>query len=351
MSRERERLSILQQRLPTLGCEALILEDPISLYYLTGLHVSTGSLVVCPEQAFLLLDGRYAEGARERSFYPVVLAEDKALEKVVTGVPGVKRVGVSDTTSYRRYEELRKKLDRQLIALPDPLMEQRAIKDPEELRRLRAAGRLGAEGFDLVCSLLREGITELEIAAELEIFWRRNGGKKLAFDPIIAFEPSSSEPHYSPRPISLRQGQSVLIDIGVNVEDYHSDMTRVVFFGEPNPQILKIYEIVKQAQAAALQLCHPGTTLGELDAAARDLITAAGYGESFPHSLGHGIGLEIHEWPRIRRPSPDQNCVLKANMVITIEPGIYLPGIGGVRLEDTVVITESGYEDLTQRSK
>lgn len=355
---ERRRLEKLQQSLESIGCDALLLQDAVSLYYLTGLHFSAGQLLVHRHGAHLILDGRYAEGAKERSFYPVILSEDHALKGLLesAGYQAVTRLGFCEESSYGDYLNLQKAIAQvsrsiEIKPLRNPLFVQRMIKDPEELRRLRLAGKLGAEGFDYVCSLLREGVTEHELAADLEIFWLRHQGSKVAFAPIIAFEPSSSEPHYTPRNVPLRKGQSVLIDIGVKVEGYHSDMTRTVFFGKPTPKIQEIYDIVRKAQKAALKLCRPGTTVGELDCAARDLIAVAGYGEAFSHSLGHGIGLEIHEIPRIRNKTPDKDTVLVPHMVITIEPGIYLPGVGGVRIEDTVAISEDGYEDLTQRSK
>lgn len=355
---ERQRLESLQKTLAKLGCDALLLEDPISLVYLTGLHFSTGRLLIHERGAHLIVDGRYIEGARGRSFYPVTLASDKALENLLQTpeLQFVKQLGISEESKYCDVIQLQKALrtiprEINVLTLPNPLKELRLIKDPEELRLLRAAGKLGGEGYDYVCSKLREGITEQELAAQLEIFWLQKGGNKIAFSPIIAFEPSSSEPHYTPRNIPLRKGQSVLIDIGVQVEGYHSDMTRTVFFGTPQPKIKEIHEVVKRAQKAALKLCRPGITVGELDKAARAVIIDAGYGENFPHSLGHGIGLEIHEIPRIRDTSPDAARRLSPGMVITIEPGIYLPEIGGVRIEDTVIIGEDGYEDLTQRSK
>ena len=260
----------------------------------------------------------------------------------------------SEDTTYQRYTQLKKSLDEasiSLIAIENPVRRLRTIKDSDELARLREAASLGSLGYDLVVDLLEEGITEQELAHALEIFWLKQGGKKLAFDPIIAFGSNSSQPHYRAGNTKLEKGQPVLIDIGVTLNDYHSDMTRVVFYGEPSNLMRKIYGIVKDAQAAALALCRPGTTVGELDNAARQLIAQTGYGEQFSHSLGHGLGLEVHEPPTLRNKPPFNDIVLQPGMVITIEPGVYLPDTGGVRIEDSVVITADGYEDLTQRSK
>lgn len=343
-----QRLKTLQSRLSNLACDAVLFTDPISLHYLTGMHFSAGQLLVTTANAHLILDGRYAEGARARSPIPLVLASDTALEHRLQGVA---TLGFCHESSYQQFQELKDKLKCTLKPIENPLVGQRLIKDPDEIQRLREAAKLGSEGFDYVCSLLREGITERELAAELTIFWLKRGAQKLAFAPIIAFEPGNSEPHYTPRDVPLKLGQSVLIDIGVMLNDYNSDMTRTVFFGKPQAAMLKIYDVVKKAQETALALCRPGTTTVELDRAARKVIEDAGYGEAFSHSLGHGIGLEIHESPRIHSKKGTPEVVLQPGMAITIEPGVYVPGVGGVRIEDTVVITKDGYEDLTQRSK
>jgi Xaa-Pro aminopeptidase len=358
MSIYRQRLATLQRRLGSLGCDALLIDDSINLLYLTSLHLSVGRLLVSATAANLIVDGRYIEGARERSFYPVTLADESALERLLKSSDWshVVTLGFSQEASYKQHcqlSEILQKTGREIALKPleNPLMEQRLIKDHEEIDALRQAAQLGSQGFDYLCSLVREGVTERQLAAQLEIFWLQNGGQKVAFAPIIAFDPHNSEPHYTPRQIALRRGQAILIDIGVSVDDYHSDMTRMVFFDTPSKQLLAIYEIVQSAQEAALRLCRPGVNTVDLDLAARTLIEKAGYGDAFSHSLGHGIGLEVHEAPRIHSKPPVQGMILRPGMALTIEPGIYLPGLGGIRLEDTIVITEEGYEDLTLRSK
>jgi Xaa-Pro aminopeptidase len=222
----------------------------------------------------------------------------------------------------------------------------RLIKDAEEISKLRAAAQLGYEGYLFALSLLREGVSEKELALALELFWKERGASRLAFDSIIAFGPNSSMPHYRPDETTLKQNTSVLIDCGVVLSHYHSDMTRVAYFGNPPQEIQTIYPIVEEAKAKAIEACRPGTLIGDLDRIARDWIQSKGYGEYFSHSLGHGVGLEIHENPIIRQTGPFSEKPLKTGMVITIEPGIYLPGIGGVRLEDTILITENGYENF-----
>jgi Xaa-Pro aminopeptidase len=354
-----QRLINLQKALKAISCDALIVDDPINLYYLTGMQLSTGLLLAYSKGAYLIVDNRYSENCKKNCPFPVLLAESDQktlVHLLLNECSSVKTLGFSmEDTTYKSYLDLQKCIesipDRSINLKPvsSPLKKLRAIKDAQEIEVLQAAAKLGSEGYDYVCTLLKEGISESEVAAELEIFWKRHGGKGLAFEPIIAFGANSSMPHYRAGDTKLKKGDIVLIDIGVNFKHYHSDMTRVVFFGDVDPELKKIYAIVKEAQQAALNLCKPGTLIGSLDQTAREIIAAKGYGERFTHSLGHGVGLEIHEWPMLRNAAPFKDVPLQAGMVITIEPGIYLPGKGGVRLENTVVITDEGYVDLTKR--
>ncbi len=349
-----DRLRRLQQALKETSCDTLLIEDSVSLFYLTGLDLSAGKLLVTPTQTRLLVDGRYFEAARKTTTIAVTLHSQEAFNAILKEWGTQQLAFTSEETSYQRFQELSTHLHTLHITaspLPNPVKQLRITKDPEEISLLRQAGILGSRGFDLVCDLLQENITEADLAQELQLFWLRHGAKKVAFDPIIAFGPNSSQPHYRAGTRRLQRGDTVLIDIGVTLNHYHSDMTRVVFFGEPPNKMRDIYTIVLEAQQAALAMCRPGVTVGELDQAARQHITRAGYGEQFSHSLGHGIGLEVHEAPTVRNSGLHRDMVLHSGMAMTIEPGIYLPDLGGVRIEDTVVMTAEGYEDLTYRSK
>lgn len=347
----KSRILKLHSLIAQASFDAYIVENPIDLFYLTGMEVSTGVLVADQESAFFILDGRYHETGVAQSPVPVVLLKEDTLKEVITSdLKGVKSLGFAeDITSFKRAQQLSEIVS---TTPSDNLVEAlREIKDKQEIEVLSEAAVLGSKGYDFVLSLLKEGITEKQVAKELEIFWMQNGGDRLAFDPIIAFGKHTSMPHYRPQPVPLKKGDPVLIDIGVVFNHYHSDMTRVHFFdGDPSAKMLEIYNVVKIAQEKALKLCKPGTTIGDLDAAARSFIKDKGYGEAFSHGLGHGVGLEIHEKPVLRNKPPYADKVLHEGMVITIEPGIYLPDIGGVRLENTVVITKEGFSDLTKRS-
>lgn len=332
-----ERIQKLQKILP---CAAYLVEDPVDLYYLTGLNLSAGVLIVTPKTAELYVDGRYREVASGNAPITVHLIEEKSpFENLL-------EIGLdSESTSVRRFQELEAKKIK-LITMESLVAQLRMIKDKGEQDLMRRAAQLGTEGYHYVLSLLHEGISEIEVALELEIFWKRKGAKGVAFDPIIAFGSNSSMPHYRAGNRKLSKNDIVLIDIGVNLNHYHSDMTRVHFLGDVAPELKRIHGIVLEASEKARALCKPGARVGDLDAAARDCIEENGY--KLPHSLGHGVGLCVHEAPWLRNKAPWCDLRLEPGMAITIEPGIYLPGLGGVRLEDTIIIQADGYEDLTR---
>lgn len=325
------------------GLDAFIITDPIELFYLTGLDLSSGTLFLRPDHNTLLVDGRYLEICQKISPVPVYLKKDRPLKELLTGASlcGIE----SQSTTVASFLELQKECEVKIE--PKTLLEHlRAIKDAKEIEALRNAANLGSLGYDYICSLLKKGISEDELAFEVEFFWRKQGAQGLAFDPIIAFGKNSSMPHYRSGLSRLKEGDVVLIDIGVKLNHYHSDMTRTQFFGTPPPELEKIFAVVKEAQNRAFAVLKPKVTAEEVDDAARQYIASQGYGQNFCHSLGHGVGLQIHEFPLLRKDSP---ISLEEGMVLTIEPGIYIPSLGGVRIEDTVVITNNGYENLTKR--
>ena len=345
--------------------DVLIVDDPINLFYLTGLDVSMGRLLVTSKISLLFVDNRYFESCQKQSSCKVVLSDKNAFSEMLTN-PDFNYLKTmafdSENTPYKHFIELETlthqlkdqtsgRCNIKLVPLDNPVKWIRMIKEPSELEILKEAANLGSRGFDKICTLLKVGVTEIEIAQELEIFWKREGAKTIAFDPIVAFGANSSMPHYKSSNCALKHGDIILMDIGVNVSNYHSDMTRMAFFGPPPEQISVIYPIVQRAQKLALEICKPGTLIKDIDATAREFISDQGYGEFFTHGIGHGVGLEIHELPTMRyQTALNANLELQPGMVITIEPGIYLPKIGGVRIEDTVVITPNGHENLTNRT-
>lgn len=350
-----KRLEKLRTLLSTLPCDGLLIEHPTHLLYLTGLEFSAGKLLLSMEQACLIVDGRYFESASKQTLFPVLLLKDESLKDQIASFQ-IHKLGFDQLeTTYHAFLGLNKLAEElkshsyslEIIPVESAVQKLRLIKDEEEIACLKRAAKLGCEGYKFVVSALKEGISEEELAFELEFFWKKRGAKKLAFDSIIAFGPNSAMPHYRAGQATLKQNTSVLIDIGVVLSHYHSDMTRVIFFGTAPPLIQTIYSIVEEAKERALAICRPGTLVGDLDRAARSYIASKGYGDLFSHSLGHGLGLDIHEPPILRDSGPYSSLPLQPGMAITIEPGIYLPGVGGVRLEDTILITNDGYENLT----
>lgn len=354
-----QRINLLQETLRNQKLDSLIIDDPIDLFYLTGVSLSLGRIVLTQDAAKLFVDGRYFESCQKLSPIPTELSEKDAFLKFLSSLKKTPKTLAFDSkyTSFSNYEALAKLLAKSplteltLTPVESPLRDIRCIKESEEIQSLKRAATLGSRGFDYACTLLKESISEKEIATELEIFWKREGSDKIAFDINVSFGANSSMPHHRAGPSTLKEGDTVLMDIGVTLNNYNSDMTRVVFFGDPDPEILKIYDIVHKAQETALQLCRPGISVGELDTISRKVIEDAGYGEYYTHSLGHGIGLEVHEFPILKNAASYRDYTLAPGMAITIEPGIYLPDRGGVRIEDTIVITDDSYENLTQRPK
>lgn len=335
-----KRIKKLQDHLKKENLDVLLVEDTFNILYLTGLEMSAGQVLISQNDATLFVDGRYIERAKKESPIPVKPIEELSYD-------GIKTLGFnSETLTYQKYEKLPNSAT--LVPCNNPIKNiLRIVKDPDEIAILKKAGEHGSKGLDHLLTLIKEGVTEQQLQDAVSIFWLTHGIHKRSFDPIIAFGPHSAIPHHETSSRKLQKGDTILIDMGVIHKHYCSDMTRTLFFGEPPPEMKKVYNIVKEAQEKALALCKPGTQICDLDKTARDHIDSQGYGKQFVHRLGHGVGLDIHEAPNVRE---DTNFPLTPGMVITIEPGIYIPNLGGVRIENTVVITETGYDDFTNRS-
>ncbi len=344
------RIQRLQKKFKHSGWDAFLIERPLDLFYFTGIKLSAGKLLVGSKECRLFVDGRYLQIAKEKSPFPCILDSSHEFLQCCQAQT-IKKVGFDAAyTSYHRFLQL-EKLEG-LSFIPDSTICRsiRAVKDREEIEEMKKSASLLWEGFNFIRSQLKEGISEKAVTKAFEVFCLQKGADGLSFEPIIAFGASGAMPHYHSQDVPLKEGDAVLIDIGVVVDSYHSDMTRVVFFGKEDPRLQRLYEIVKRAQRAALDLCRPGVRCKELDNASRKVMREENVEELFVHSLGHGIGLETHEFPKIRFDGEDKDVVLEAGMVFTVEPGLYMPGIGGVRYEDTIVITSEGYENFYPQS-
>ena len=331
------------------GMDGFIIEDPTDLLYLTGLKVSRGRLLISRESACLFVDGRYQAVAKKEAYVPVKELNANELSAVLAHLPEASVFGYDTALSMAAYRSLRPlfaKAGKKLKGVDDPTLKLRAIKDSNELGLLKKSADLLWKGFKHVQKTLVTGIRERDLAFEFEQYVKKNGAEGLAFDPIIAFGKNSAFPHHHTGDRALKEGEVVLIDIGVMLGGYASDLTRVLFWGQVSKRIESMFEKVDQAYRAALKECRAGNEAFKLDRAAREA-----FGEDrkyFVHSLGHGVGLNVHEYPRIAFDS--KRVKLEEGMVITIEPGLYIPEVGGIRYEDMVVVTKEGYENFFEKT-
>ena len=327
------------------------LESP-NLRYLTGFTGSTGAALITPREAVLLVDFRYVEQARiEAPGFEVVQVPRQASEALAEAVRAreIRRLGFeADGLTVRQRDELARLLQPVEMVPVEGIDRLRWVKEPDELERIRRAAQVADAAFDHILGYLRPGATERDVATELEFFMRRHGAEREAFSSIVASGARSSLPHGRASDKPLGAGEFVTLDFGAVVDGYHSDCTRTVVLGSASDSQREIYDLVLRAQTAALQGLRPGLSGRDADALARQVIADAGHGEHFGHGLGHGVGLAIHEGPTL---SPREEAVLEPGMVVTVEPGVYLPGWGGVRIEDLVVLTPDGCEVLTRAPK
>lgn len=336
-----------QKMLAKWGVDALIVTNPLDLLYLSGIEMSAGMAYIGKNEAYLLVDGRYLEKCQKQRFLKVVKQAPGLLAKLVTKKM---RLGFDQLhTSYAVYCKIKDEVTCQIVPLNSPVEQIRAIKEADEIKALQKSAHLLTLGFDFLTTRLRQGVSEKTLAKELELFWLTHGADRLAFDPIIAFGKNSSMPHYRAGSDLLRPNEAVLVDIGVMLDGYASDMTRMLFFGKPDPRMAKIYDIVLAAQTKAIKQVKPKANCAKLYETAFKVIDKAGFGPAFMHGLGHGIGVDVHEYPTLRATAKEDE--LEVGMCVTIEPGIYLPNIGGVRIEDMVLVTKDGHEVLTNCPK
>lgn len=350
----RERIERISSAL--LGkADCALITDDINRRYLTGMKSSAGTVLVFPEKAYLLIDFRYIEKAREVVSHCEVIEQKDTYAQIceLLDKHGAKTISVeSGSLTLQRLSVFREKLAEYEFltddTLTDALYALRTVKTAGEIVKIKAAQSLAEAALTALLEELHAGMTEREIALSLDFHMRRNGAEDLSFETIALTGAHTSMPHGVPDDRQVQKGDFVLMDFGAVVDGYHSDMTRTVCVGNPSDEMRKVYEIVLQAQETALAAVKNGISGKELDAAARNVIEQAGYGEHFGHSLGHGVGMEIHEFPNA---GPRSEKPLVCGSVVTVEPGIYLPGKFGVRIEDFVHIKENCCENLTNFTK
>ncbi|MGB2982670.1 MAG: Xaa-Pro peptidase family protein [Candidatus Bipolaricaulia bacterium] len=356
MSDHASRCRMLRTNLKEDAFVAYNLEnsDHATIRYLTG-FTGEGLLVVSQEETLLLTDSRYTEQAK-RETDGVEIEESRTWTRKesaeVLSARGLKRVAFpSNRVSYRWVETMREAGCVELVAGKDLVAELRRVKMPDEIERLKKAAKIADDALDRLVSEIRVGMTEAEVALRLEWLIRETpGADHIAFEMNVSTGPNTALNHYTPflDPQPLRAGDLLLFDFGACVGGYRSDITRTFSVGHPAKEAPDIYDLVLRANLAALEAAKPGETGVSVDAVARELIALGGHGEHFGHGLGHGIGLEVHEGPNL---SPRSEDTLAPGMVVTVEPGIYIPGFGGVRIEDDIVITEDGCDVITGSPK
>ncbi|WP_316359544.1 M24 family metallopeptidase [Candidatus Neptunichlamydia sp. REUL1] len=344
----KSRLAKFRTHFSKWGVEGFVIENPTDLAYFSGLNLSRGRLLVSLKTATLFVDGRYKETAKKGSPYPVKNLKEKDFNESLRKLREAKTFGFDTSLTVAAHRELKKAfVKRSLKGVDHPTLAVRMIKDRSELILLQKSADLLWKGFQHVRKKLKVGVRESELAWEFEFYVKTLGAEALSFDPIVAFGENSALPHHHSGQRKLRRGDVVLMDMGVVLNGYASDMTRVVFFGEASKRIQEIYKLVRKAHQAALDMCKAGVPVALLDTVARE---SMGKEEKhFIHALGHGIGLDVHESPRVSAQSA--KVILQEGMVITIEPGIYLPNVGGIRYEDMVVITKTGYRNLFKNTR
>lgn len=313
---------------------------------------SSGIVIISKDEALFITDFRYTEqAAKEAAEYTVVQHKGPIHEEVAQQVErlGIKRLGFEqDHVVFGMYKQYEQALKTEIVPLTGVVEKLRLIKTDSEIKILKEAADIADAAFKHILDFIQPGRTELEVSNELEFFMRNAGAQSSSFDIIVASGKRSALPHGVATNKLIEKGDFVTMDYGALHKGYVSDITRTVSVGEPSEQLKEIYQITLDAQLLAMEKIRPGLTGKEADAIARDYITSKGYGEYFGHSLGHGIGLEVHEGPGL---SSRSTVTLLENMVVTVEPGIYLPGIGGVRIEDDTLLTENGNETLTHSAK
>ncbi|MEP6960984.1 MAG: Xaa-Pro peptidase family protein [Acidobacteriota bacterium] len=353
MSEFPQRRQAVASALATQKVDALLVSSLASIRYLTGYVGSNGLLLVTPVESHFFTDPRYATDAQQNIDCAVHICKKGLYEEAaaIAKRKHVKHLGFEPAwMNVEPFERLKKLLGSgvKLQPVTGVVEDLRAIKSPAEIDRIRASVKANSEAYSKTLRRVKHGVRELDVAAELDFQMRMAGAEKTAFETIVASGPRTALPHAHPTRRKLEKDELLLIDMGAMLDGYCSDMTRMSFLGKPSKLIRRLYDAVLEAQLAGIAAVQAGVLTSRVDSEAREVLKRHELDQAFVHSTGHGLGLEIHEDPRIAKTSKSK---LQAGMVITIEPGAYIEGLGGVRIEDTVLVTEKGCEILTPTPK
>ncbi len=346
-----QRVNKLREAMALQGVSAMFVASDINRRYLTGFTGSAGYVLITENESYLLTDFRYMTQAPEQAKdFKVVEHAPKVMETVKGLLGSSAKLGFEQEhvtfATYQSYKEALAGVE--LVPVSGLVEGLRIFKDEGELAIMREAAVLADRTFSHILTKIRPGVTERELDLQMEMFMRENGATSSSFDTIVASGERSALPHGVASSRVLQGNEFITFDFGALLNGYCSDVTRTVVLGEASDRHREVYGIVLEAQLNALDKIRPGMTGREADALTRDIISSYGYGDNYGHSTGHGLGMEVHESPRLSKLSDD---ILKPGMVVTVEPGIYIPGFGGVRIEDDIVITETGIEIITSSTK
>lgn len=344
-------LDRLRERIAQAGADAFLVTHPANVRYLSGFKTPEDArVVVTPDEAVLITDGRYIAQADKESRLQVEITPSAQswLQYAGARLKGRAIAIEAEHMNVDAFRTLTDHLGKEPVATKGILTEFRLRKTPEEIALLREAARITDAAFEHILNIMTAGRQEVEVALELEAFMRSAGAEAKSFEIIVASGVRSAMPHGVASSKVIEQGDLVTLDFGARVDGYHADMTRAVAIGQVSDELRGMFDAVLEAQVTSLEALAPGKDGKVIDAIARDVLGRHGLEEYFSHSLGHGVGLEIHEGPRLSRAVSQ---ALEPGMTVTVEPGVYVPGRGGVRIEDLAVITEDGYERLSKSSK
>ncbi|GIN85512.1 Xaa-Pro dipeptidase [Heyndrickxia sporothermodurans] len=347
-----QKLEKLRNQFSKNGIDGILITSPYNRRYMTNFTGTAGVVLISENSAQFITDFRYVEQASKQAVgFEIIQHQGLIHEEVANQIDklGIRRLGFEqDYVTYSTLQLYEQTIKAELVPISGLIENLRLIKTESEIKILKEAADIADAAFKHILDYIKPGATELEVSNELEFFMRKAGATSSSFNTIVASGTRSALPHGVASEKVIEKGDFVTLDYGALHKGYVSDITRTVAVGEPSEKLKEIYNIVLESQLLSLEKLKPGMTGIEADAIARDYITEKGYGEYFGHSLGHGIGLEVHEGPGL---SVRSDIVLRTGMVVTIEPGIYLPGIGGVRIEDDTLITEDSNEKLTHSTK
>lgn len=344
------KLVKLREKLKTLGLEGILLTNPYNRRYISDFTGTAGVLLISLSEAKLIVDGRYTEQAHSQATQFAIVEHQKNLLEVISQQVEKMKIGKlgfeADHTTVSQFQHYQEKLNVDLVTTSNVVEGLRIIKTEDELVQMREAANIAEKAFQHLLTFIKPGITERDISAELIYQLQKLGASGCANDPIVASGWRSALPHGRATNKVIENGDMLTLDFGAIYNGYLSDMTRTIAIGDPPAEMKKIYNIVLETLELTKANARPGLSIKEFDKIARDNIEKHGYGKYFLHGIGHGLGLELHEAPTVAA-----NELLEENMVFTVEPGIYISGLGGVRIEDDIVIKKDGIENLTPSNK